>query len=482
MFKRIYILVLISFMTYPMNALSTENNDETLSTLSDQQEVAVTIYNDNLALIKDQRRIKLKQGINFLAFRDVSAQIRPETAILRSLSNAGSLSVIEQNFNFDLLSPQTLLDKYVGKTVKIVKTNAVTGQETYEDATILSTNNGLLIKIGNRIESGLNGRIAYDNIPGNLRDRPTLVMQLQDKSSQDQLVELSYLTGGLSWKADYVAELNNSENKLDLSGWVTLTNTSGSSYKKAKLQLVAGDVNHVNDEIPLRLKSLRTESVEASIAPQAAEEPLLEYHLYKFEHATSIDENQTKQVALLSANDIPVKKEYLLTGSDYYYQGVYGDLGQKLKIGVFLIFDNIESSKLGLPLPKGIIRVYKKDDSGNAEFVGEDSISHTPKNETVKLKLGDAFDITAEKKQTDFKKIPSSNKLSNIYESAYEVTIRNAKKESITVNVHEPIPGDWKIVKENFISQKTSSNSVDWNIDIPSEGKTTLIYRVQVKN
>ena len=223
--------------------------DELRSTLQDQRSVAVTIYNENLALVKDQRKIAFASGQNVLAFRDVSARMRPETALLRSLTSPGKLSVIEQNFDFDLLTPGKLLEKYVGRNVNIIRTNPATGAETTEQAQVLSANEGVVMKIGSRIETGIPGRIVYPDVPDNLRDRPTLVMSLNNGGAAQQDVELSYLTGGLAWKADYVAELNAADDKLDLSGWVTLTNTSGTSYNNARLQLVAGDVNQVRDEM-----------------------------------------------------------------------------------------------------------------------------------------------------------------------------------------------------------------------------------------
>lgn len=455
--------------------------DEIRSTLGDQQSVAVTIYNSDLALVKDQRKVKLTNGLNNLALRDVSAQIRPETALLRSTSHAGSFSTLEQNFDFDLLTPQKLLEKYVGKTVSIIKTNPATGVETTEQATVLSSNNGVVLKIGNRIETGIPGRIVYDNVPANLRDRPTLVTKLNNKTAAEQTLELSYLTGGLGWKADYVAELSPKEDSVDLSGWVTLTNTSGTSYNNAKLQLVAGDVNRVQHAMRPMAKAMRGDVMMAEAAAPMAEESLLEYHLYTLDRPTTIAENQTKQVALLSASGVPARKELVLAGADYYYSGQYGEIGSKMKVGVFVEFDNKEASKLGMPLPKGIMRVYKKDSQGNAQFVGEDNIDHTPKNETVRLKLGEAFDVTADKKQTDFKVMPNPQKGHSAFESAYEITLKNAKKEKVTVTVQEPIGGDWKIVSESHAHTKANSHLAVWKIDIPAEGKTTLTYRAYVK-
>jgi hypothetical protein len=457
-------------------------SEEQRSTLADQQEVAVTIYNENLALIKDQRTLQLKPGTSALAFRDVSARMRPETALLRSTSAHGSLSVLEQNFDFDLLTPQKLLEKYVGRSVSVIRTNPATGVETTERADVLSANNGVVLKIGSRIETGIPGRIVYGDVPANLRDRPTLVMSLDNSGTAQQSVELSYLTGGLAWKADYVVELNAAEDQLDISGWVTLTNTSGATYRKAKLQLVAGDVNQVKPMLQgLTIPVAAPAPAMAKARNEMAEESLFEYHLYTLNRPTTIAENQTKQVSLLSASGVPVLKELLLKGNDYYYQSSYGDLGQKLKVGVFVEFDNKESAHLGMPLPKGIIRVYKKDKAGNAQFIGEDRVDHTPKNEKVRLKLGDAFDVTADKKQTDFKKVSGSSKYNYVFESAYEVLLKNAKKEAVTVTVQEPMPGDWQVLSESHPHTKGASNTAVWKISVPAEGSTTLVYRSQVR-
>ncbi len=457
-------------------------SEEQRSTLADQQEVAVTIYNENLALVKDQRKLQLKPGASALAFRDVSARMRPETALLRSTSAPGSLTVLEQNFDFDLLTPQKLLEKYVGRSVNIVRTNPATGVETTEQAEVLSSNNGVVLRIGQRIETGIPGRIVYGDVPPNLRDRPTLVMALDNSGAAQQSVELSYLTGGLAWKADYVVELNAAEDQLDISGWVTLTNTSGATYRKAKLQLVAGDVNQVRPQLEGRLQPMAAPApAMAKARSDMAEESLFEYHLYTLNRPTTIAENQTKQVSLLSASGVPARKELLLKGNDYYYQSSYGELGQKIKVGVFVEFDNKESAHLGMPLPKGIIRVYKKDRAGNAQFIGEDRVDHTPKNEKVRLKLGDAFDVTADKKQTDFKKLGGTGKYNYMFESGYEVLLKNAKKEAVTVTVQEPMPGDWQVLSESHPHTKSASNTAVWKVSVPAEGSTKLVYRSLVR-
>jgi hypothetical protein len=451
------------------------------STLADQKSVAVTIYNENLALVKDTRAIALVAGENRLALREVSGRMRPETALLRSLSHPGAFTLLEQNFDFDLLTPAKLLEKYVGRTVRIVKTHPTTGVESIETATVLAANNGVVLKIGDRVETGLPGRIVYDGVPANLRDRPTLVTELNSKRAGEQTVELSYLSGGLSWKADYVAELNAADDSLDLNGWVTLTNQSGTAYPNARLQLVAGDVNRVRDE--LRLASRVSGMAKAAEAPalQMAQESLFEYHLYTLARPTTIADNQTKQVALLGATGVPVTKELVLQGNDYYYRSSVGGIGQKMKVGVFVQFENREASRLGMPMPKGVVRVYKKDSSGNAQFIGEDNIDHTPKNEKVRLKLGDAFDVTADKKQTDFKRREPLVSRSYAFESAYEIVLRNAKKEPATVIVREPVPGEWTMLEQSAPHAKVAAGTAEWRVPVPAEGTTTLRYRVLVR-
>jgi hypothetical protein len=451
------------------------------STLADQKSIAVTIYNENLALVKDTRAIALVAGENRLALREVSGRMRPETALLRSLSHPGAFTLVEQNFDFDLLTPAKLLEKYVGRTVRIVKTHPTTGAETIETATVLAANNGVVLKIGDRVETGLPGRIVYDGVPANLRDRPTLVTELNSKRAGEQTVELSYLSGGLSWKADYVAELNAADDSLDLNGWVTLTNQSGTAYPNARLQLVAGDVNRVRDELRLAAKASGMARMAEAPAQQMAQESLFEYHLYTLARPTTIADNQTKQVALLGATGVPVTKELVLQGNDYYYRSSVGGIGQKMKVGVFVQFENREASRLGMPMPKGVVRVYKKDSSGNAQFIGEDSIDHTPKNEKVRLKLGDAFDVTADKKQTDFKRREPLVNRSYSFESAYEIVLRNAKKEPATVIVREPVPGEWTMLEQSAPHAKVAAGTAEWRVPVPAEGTTTLRYRVLVR-
>lgn len=456
---------------------------EKRSTLDDQQSVAVTIYNEDLALVKDIRKVALGGGANRLALRDVSARMRPETAQLRSLSHPGAFTLLEQNFDFDLLTPAKLLEKHVGRDVRVATFNQATRTEVFEKARVLSAAQGLVLKIGDRIETGAPGRIVFDDVPANLRDRPTLVSELHNKQGGGaQQLELSYLTGGLSWKADYVAELGADDSLLDINGWVTVNNLSGTTFSNARLQLVAGDVNRVREEMAAGESMRRNLAVAAVAAPvvEMKQESLFEYHLYSLPRPTTLSENQSKQVALLSATGVPVAKEILLAGQAHYYQGAAGVLGEKIKAGVFVEFANRESARLGQPLPKGVVRVYKRDSAGNAQFIGEDRIDHTPRNEKVRLRLGDAFDITADKKQTDFRRrdLPGNR---YAHESAYEITVRNAKGQAETVTVQEPVPGDWTMLEESHRHAKAAAGVAQWRLTVPAEGAVTLKYRVRVR-
>lgn len=451
---------------------------EQTTSSSDQKSLAVTIYNQNLALIKDLRAIELPKGESSLAFKEVSAQIRPETALLKS----DALSVIEQNFEFDLLTPQALLEKYVGQEVTIIRAHPTTGEESREAATVLSVNGGVVLRTADHIEMGIPGRLVFPDVPGNLRDRPTLVLQVDSKSSKKQDVELSYLTGGLQWKADYVAELNKDDNKLDINGWVTLTNQSGTTYPNAKLQLVAGDVHQAPPEHHQIANYARKGMVmETAMDASMSEESMFEYHLYTLGRPTTLKDNQTKQVALLQGSGIPCKKEFVLRGADYYYRNRHGDLGQKIKIGVFVEVENSKENNLGLPIPKGIVRVYKKDSQESLQFIGEDRIDHTPEKETIRLKLGEAFDVTANKKQTSFNKQGGDSRYNYLHDASFQIELKNAKDEAVTVKVIEPIPGDWKILKESQQHKKPSSNAAVWHIEVPAKGKATLEYTVRVE-
>ncbi len=443
---------------------------ETRVPLDAQTGVSVTIYNQDLALVRDTRSVSLDSGLNNLAFVDVSAFMRPETALI--VVDGIETTVLEQNFNFDLLTPQTLLDKSVGQTVQLVRTNYETGEDTYEEGILLSTAGGITVQIGDRIETAYPGRIVYDEVPENLRARPTLVIDLDAASSGDGGASLSYLTGGLSWKADYVAELSPDESTIGLNGWVTLTNTSGTAYRDATLQLVAGDVNQVQQVMYREGEMMALDAA----APQSsmAEEALLDYHLYTLGRATTIGENQTKQVALLSGAGIPVTKEYRFENIAYAFNYPMGEV-ERVDATVIVEFKNDEASNLGLPIPAGVMRVYKADSAERVQFVGEDWVDHTPKNEIVRLTLGRAFDVTARPVQTEFDKISDE-----IYESAFEITFKNAKPEPVTVKFVQGLEGDWDVISESQPHERIDAFQAGWTVEVPAEGEAVLTYKVRV--
>ncbi|MGI9318088.1 MAG: DUF4139 domain-containing protein [bacterium] len=451
---------------------------EIRSGLEDQTALAVTIYNENLALVRDQRQVTLESGEVDLAIRDVSAQIRPETALLTSLDASSSLQLIEQNFDFDLLAPESLLEKYIGKSVRAVTINPANGNETVESATVLATNQGLVLQFPFRIETQFPGRLIFDEVPNNLRDRPTLVLKLANDNPEPQEIQLSYLTPGLSWRADYVAGLSDDETQIDLNGWVTLTNSSGTSYPDALLQLVAGDVQQVEQMIP-RMRS--TAVLEMAAAPAAMdEEALFDYHLYTLQRPTTIANQQTKQVALMNATDVPVSKQYLVQGQGELFGG-RSSTAMKQDVGVFIELTNTEESNLGVPLPAGIVRVYKNDSAGRVQFIGEDRIDHTAKNEDIKLKLGNAFDVTVERVQTGFRKVPNTGQYNFSAEISQKITVKNAKAEAVEVTLHEYIPGDWEIKAETSAHSKLASSLVEWTVTVPAGSSTEHEYLALVR-
>lgn len=460
-------------------AAAQAGQEEIASTARDQKGLSLTIYNNDLALIKDRREISLPAGESTLAFREVSARIRPETALL-----SGGLDILEQNFEYDLLTPESLLSKYVGREVGMIQRHPGTGEELpQQQARVLSAGpSGVVLKVGERIETGISGRLVYPDVPPNLRDRPTLTMSVYSEQSGAREVELSYLSHGMSWQADYVAELNADESRLDFKGWVSLTNESGASYTDARLQLVAGEVHVVEDVRQPNLEMMAGGRARAA-APKKAmtEESMFEYHLYTLERPTTILEKQKKQVALLQADGVSSKKEFILRGGDYYYRGQADSLGERQDVGVELEVKNEKEHGLGMPIPAGVVRVYKKDSKGFLQFVGEDRIEHTPDKEIMRLRLGTAFDVTAAKKQTNFRKISGIGPYNYNYESSYQITLKNAKDEAVQVKVLEPIPGDWKIVSESQAHSRESAHSAFWLVDVPAKGSNTLSYTAEVR-
>jgi len=453
-----------------------EGHGKLSSSGADQTGVAITIYNVNLGLVKDEREINIPKGTEELRFMDVASGIIPTSVYIKSLTDPRGFRILEQNYEYDLMNPQKLLDKYVGRDVKLYYKNPYTEREETVTATLLSNSGGPIFKIGNDITFGHPGRIIFPGVPENLISKPTLVWLVENDLAQKQRIEASYLTNDINWRSDYVVTLNNSDDGADLSGWVTIDNKSGASYKDAKLKLIAGDIHRVKEEREYREKMLRVAEAAARPAPQFKEEEFFEYHIYSLQRSSTIKDNQTKQINFITAGYIPLKKELVFQGSQYYYYSRYDEASPNQKVGIFVEMENRKENNLGIPLPRGIVRVYKKDKEESLQFIGEDLIDHTPKDERIRVKVGDAFDVVASRKQTDWKKIAYDT-----YEAAFEISLRNHKKEDAVVRVIEPIPGDWTMLSSSYEYKKTKAFAAEFNIPVPKDKEAKLTYRVRMR-
>jgi hypothetical protein len=458
---------------------ATASSEPAATTEKDQVDLNVTVYNSNVALVRDVRQIHLASGVFPLRFEDVAASINPATVHFRSLTDPAKLDVVEQNYEYDLLDPQKLLQKYVGREVTLVRAERDAGSTRWVEtkALLLSDNNGPVWKIGNEIVTGLTAdSYRFPELPGNLYSRPTLLWTLENRGAAAQKVEASYLTNNLSWNADYVLTVARDEKTSDLDGWVTLTNNSGVAYSNAKLQLVAGQIHQVTPTVMESMGAV-AKMQRAVPAPPFEQEEFSEYHLYTLGRRTSIQNNESKQISLLTGSSIPVEKYLAVDGQQYYYrsaQPMGNPIPQPVK--VYYRFKNEAKAGLGMPLPAGTVRVYQADSKGGIQFVGEDHINHTPKDETLRIYVGNAFDVVCERKQTDYKKLAS-----NLFEMEYEITLRNHKDGPVTVEVREPIGGDWEVVNSNFKWTKLDATTIGFEIPVEKDGTATLDYRVRVK-
>jgi len=441
-------------------------------TAADQKEIMVTVYNGNLGLVREVREVRLGEGLVEARYADVASQIDPTSVHLRSLTDPTGLRILEQNYEYDLLSSEKLMEKYVGRTVRLYQ-----GNGTYQEAILLSTN-GPVYDINGQIHMGHFGNVVLPSLPENLVSKPTLAWMLRNTRPAPQRVEASYLTGGINWKSDYVMLINAADTRADLTGWVTITNQSGATYRDAALKLVAGDINRAPSRDEAR-KMMDLASRMSPAAPAEREfkaEGFFEYHLYTLDGRTTIKDNQTKQMALLSAAEVPVEKHFIYYGAAGYHRTQSGVPMSNQKVGVFLDIKNSKDNRLGIPLPKGKVRVYKADASGSQQLIGEDWIDHTPKDERVRIKMGEAFDVVGERVQKDWKRIGS-----NLYEVEWEITLRNHKKEAVTVEVVEPMPGDWEMLRASQPHEKVQAFTARWLVPVPQEGNSTLTYRVRVR-
>ncbi len=448
------------------------------TTLDDQVELSLTVYNSDLALVRDVRNLQLARGTSDLHFMDIAATVNPATVHFRSLSEPSRVSVLEQNYEYDLLEPEKLLRKYVGRDVTLVRTRRTDNATREEDVTarLLSYNNAPVWQIGGEIVTGMQAdHIRFPELPGNLYSRPTLIWTLDNNGGTRHRVEASYLAGRLSWNADYVLTVARDDKTADLDGWVTVANGSGTSFRNASLQLVAGDVNRVRQVVG-RMAAETARKDLAAAPPAMAQEAFSDYHLYTLGRRTTINNSETKQVSMLGATAFPVQKRYVVEGQAFYYRNAqHPGAPMKDVVQVYYQFRNEEKAGLGMPIPAGTVRVYQSDSRGGVQFVGEDRIDHTPKDEAINLKIGNAFDVLCERKQTDFQKIAG-----NVYEVEYEITLRNHKSAPVAVEVNEPLGGTWLMLRSSHEWTKTSAWAARFMVPIGADGTAVLKYRARM--
>jgi hypothetical protein len=449
------------------------------TTQKDQTDLSVTVYNSNLALVRDVRQIRLASGVFPLRFEDVAANIMPATVHFRSLSDPTKLGVLEQNYEYDLLDQNSLLKKFVGRELLVSHGEIVDGQMKWVlgKGTLISDNNGATVwRIGDEIVTNVQP-YSYPDVPSDLYSHPTLIWTLENRGADAQRVEASYLTNNMNWSADYVLTVARDEKSADLDGWVTLVNNSGVAYDHARLQLVAGNV-HRSEQNDTRMRDYAAlEAAAPAKVSQFQQENFSEFHLYTLDRRTSIQNNETKQISLLAGTDIPVEKYLSVEGQQYWYRNPQG-IGNAIPqpVNVFYKFKNDQKSNLGMPLPAGTVRVYQADSKGAVQFAGENTISHTPKDEDVRVYVGDAFDVVCERKQMDYKRLAG-----NLTEFEYQITLRNHKTSAVAVEVREPVGGDWDVVNSNYKWTKLDATTIGFSIPVGKDGAATLDYRVRVK-
>ncbi len=436
---------------------------------ADRTALSLTVYNRDLALVGETRRVQFQEGVNVLALVDVSRALKPETLLLAG----DGLVVLEQGLEFDLLTPRRILEKSLGETVWLVRTHPETGEDRFVEAEVLSVAEGVVLRVGDRIETAPPGRLAFRDLPEGLRRRPTLLAHIESPAAGVRDLEIRYLTGGLTWQADYLAEYDPEAGRLDLTGLITLTNASGLDYPDARLRLVAGEVNLARGpEVMRGATAMMAEAVMAAPAAPRAR-PLGEQHLYEIGRPISLADRETKQVVLLRAAAVPVGKEFRFERL-VAVQGGPEEIGP-LQADVVLRFDNDEGGP-DRPLPAGVVRVYQQAGEGQVPvFIGENRIGHTPKGEEVRLAIGRAFDVTGRAKRTAFERL--SNKS---FETAQEIVVANAKDEAVRVLVVGHMPPGWRMIRESAAHEVETANRIVWDLEVPAGGEARLAYRVRV--
>ena len=449
-------------------------------------------YGANLpgyALVRDARRMQLEAGVGELRFTDVAKRIDPTTVAFESLSDPAGTRVMEQNYQYDLVDNAKLLDRYIGQTISVTqvrgdKTDTISGK-------LLSASGGLILQrdSGEVLTLGSYGNIQFPALPGGLITRPTLVWKVNSKTGGGQDTRVSYQTQGITWWSDYNVTLReqNGACDMDLAAWVTLVNQSGGSYPNAQLKLVAGEVNRAPAAAPspVVMAKLEARAMRDEADRGFTESSLSEYHLYTLGRRTDLPDNSTKQLELFPAvHGVGCRKQLVFTAAPQpwsYWAAPIQDQGYAAtsqgSVGAYLEFDNKEAQHLGVPLPAGRVRVNQANQADGAlEFVGEDVIKHTPRNETLRIKLGNAFDIVGERKQTNFRIDTSAKTI----DESFEISVRNRKKEAATVVVREYLYrwSSWEVSAKNHAFEKRDAQTIDFPLDIAANGEAKLTYTV----
>jgi hypothetical protein len=427
-------------------------------------DVAVTIYNSGRAMVRETRGISLKKGVQTLEFDEVASQIDATSVLPKFLTDGANIKVLEQNFDYDLVGRDKLLSKYIGKKIEIERIGE--DKRGKLSGTLLSVSGGLVVKSGDKIVLNPSGEVSLSQMPEGLRLKPTLTWLVSSGFEGKNTMELSYQTGGLSWNADYVLAVDEKDAKADITGWVTINNKSGATYKNAKLKVIAGDVNTVAPAPSNAMVRAKREVLYemAAEAPAFSEKSFYEYHMYELQRKSTVKDNEVKQIEFITAANVPVKKILKFNAS------------KNSKVTVNLEFKNSKENNLGIPLPKGRVRVCKYD--GDAlEFVGEDNIDHTANNAKISIYTGNAFDVTGERIQTD-RRQPSSKSV----EESYKITLKNAKKEEVEVTVEESFDRwalNWQIIESSIKYEKTDSATTEFKVKVPADGEAVLTYKIK---
>jgi hypothetical protein len=438
----------------------------------------VTVYNSDLALVREKRVFRLPATSAQLAFTGVSSRMQPETAFL-DVTKGDAVKIIEQSFSFGLITPQEMLARSVGQEVSILSTNPATGKDTILRGKVLGVANGPVLDIGGKIHTEVPGRIVYDALPPGLRATPTLLLTVTGAANKDAEAEFSYLTGGLSWHADYVAQVDADAGRMDLTAWATVTNTSGVDFKDAKLKLVAGDINRARPPQPHPMRMMEAKTMAAPAAPSMAdgvsEQTVDANHVYAMGKPSTLANNETKQLALFSGQGIAARREIVARNQQpYLYSNAVRGQIPETRANAEMVFKNDAAAKLGVPLPAGTMRVYGLDDQGNPLFMGEAALDHTAVGNEVRVNLGKDFDVPVAREQVTFARASDT-----ITVSGWKITVKNAKAKPIKVRLLEPMPESWEISRESLPHKASNAGFVEWSLDVPAKGQTVLEYTVK---